>query len=190
MGPLFGSQMAAETRLGRLGRGVGPPVGEGLVGGMATHIDDQPFACSPKQGEHRLADLEDRRHVELQQPLPLVKGHLGEGPGIGRTGVVDQNRGDQAATQQLCQARGNGSGISQIYARDLHPPIPLPQAGGQGFQFGAGRSLRRRTGEQQQVEAGGGEGFGSGRPNTAGRARNQNSSQGFRAEIEATLGAA
>ena len=83
---------------------------------MAADVDHKATTVVSHGGNNGSADLHDAREVELQEPLPPLKGHGQKITGIGSTGVVDQHRGGLALPKKVFNTGCNGRWIRQIQA--------------------------------------------------------------------------
>ena len=71
--PFFDRQATAEGLQGSFASAVGPPVGEGIAGGMAADINDQTATAAlaivllgTHQRQNQLTDLKDAGDIQLE----------------------------------------------------------------------------------------------------------------------------
>ena len=106
-------QTAGETHQRSLGDRVGPPLGKGVVRGMAADVDHQSSLRAHGRN-HGCADLHDTGEIELQQPLPALESHGQEVTRLGSPGIVHQHRWCIALAQKVAHRRCDGSWIGQV----------------------------------------------------------------------------
>ena len=106
-------QATGEAGEGCFDRAVSPPTREGIVCGMAAHIDDEATRGS-HGGNHSSANLKDTGEIELHQPLPAIKRHGEQVTRVGRTRIVDQNRGAKSLAEEFVEARSDRFRIREV----------------------------------------------------------------------------